>query len=588
MKGGARPGEISSPRAGVQTLTMSKNKQQRKPKDRRNKVHDDGKAIADLQEAVHKLKKELANGAYGTTGHRGGRSNYDQSLGKLVSLMGDEERFDAAYSLCLIDCDRYPARIPPSQTLGYVPVDLYRKRLFNDVVIGSSGFGFSLLCNDGWNSSTVVGNETGFALLPASGETGVAGTYSTSSYASTSTPSNYATLPTGAANLTISDVSESFSSNANTGTEYIMVACVSELTAKLVPGSSAANSYFGVVYAVTTLDPERYNISAENIGALQSAAAEENSSVFVRAFTITSDGLFVPQDQLVDGESGPLLAFASLKSIALPMDNMAFDWRRIGSRNFANTANAVNNPTHGFIIEGAAGTTFQQRTTFLWQTEEYPSNLVHLGSDQIANQIEHQISQIGSSGFDKAIHHFQSHGGGRYAPMVVGTTPTTTPGAITNGNTWVDSNRSFVQTTHCPPAPKPKKRLQLAGASGQPARNEGRPTALNSLVPHAAPRIGLPIHPAAAHASVIADRCRQAGFHRQLASAMTGPKSVVPPALANFFGAEAPEICRALCGPGGGAEAMEVVASNESNWWQDLASGVSSIAGIVGPLLSLL
>lgn len=530
------------------------------------KQHQDGKQIADLESAVHRLKQQVENQGLGKA------KNYQQTLGKVVSLMGSKERFEAQYLLTLGDCEVFAARVPPGIATGYVPVDLYRKTIYAEPVTGADDNGYICISDDVWGFGQ-------YALLAAPGVP----TYPVS-YSSL-TANNYATIlasggalaGTGVVNGGMQDVSPNFVSDPNDGTEYMQVASITTLTCQMTPNALADEAFVGRAHVIFSLDPERYSLNLKSLDTLKQLATEQDAQVFIRTFQITRDGLFVPEDRedyLVVGE-GPTQAFASISSIAIPVHNDAYTWKRIGGVTLASNATTfVTRPSQCIFLEAPTGTKFQARTTYLWQTEEYPTNRVTGGmTGWQMGQLENLGQSLG--------HAFGAPP--RAAPKTrsaklmlnVATGHATEPtGRPTSG---VRQRR----LQNVSPKQKPKHRLAGSDSSSnpQPAVSEARPSSMSKFVPHVFRNLGSRPHPAAPALSVLADRAENVpGLHAQMAA---NPIA----ALKDFLPIN--ELTKSICGMGGGPSAVEKVDEDPA-WWESLLSGASTAMSFIGPLLAML
>jgi hypothetical protein len=476
--------------------------------------------------------------------------------------MGNEEAFDAAYLMALMDCENYAARIPPSQTLGYVPTDLYRKSVFAEVYTGTAGVGFVMTGNDMWTTSAWSPGS----MLPQPGG-GPSGTSCAGSYSDAAYPNNYfppyGARGTGVFSFELSEVSDSFKSTAGLGTEYIQVASLTSLSCVMVPGAAADSAFVGRATVYYSSDPERASLYSQTWASLEAIALEQDSALTRRVFNITRDGLFASTDR----EDGTVELQPRISICNVPLENDCFEWRRIGAQVLFDPGNVTPGAAVGILIEAPTGTKFEARETFLWQTEQYPSNQVF--------QFENAFSQLHGAVANAAAYLSS------YRPSMVPKQPRLHPMLLASDPVdprFVKQKR--LQAGRTLKTPKSAKKPLGTSTKGP----EKPPSALSKFRPHALKHLGSPIHPVAALASVIADRSEMPGFHNQLAQAA----SATPAALGNFMPTAGVEgaLCKLLCGPSGGPAAVEQI--EEPSFWQKLLSGAADVGKFVAPLLPLL
>jgi len=175
--------------------------------------------------------------------------------------------------------------------------------------------------------------------------------------------------------MEMQDVSSDFTTDAANGTEYIQVGMQLSLEMLLPPAANDKN-FEGEVWAVTTLDPERYPLNGKSAVEINTAAMDENSSYSCSIYGINPNGSFYFKRDS-KGRTGSGGSLATLKLIAVPVSTGAYKWQRIGATATVGTGTTANGAaTTGFIINAPSGTSYRTMYTSVYQTEKYPSALV--------------------------------------------------------------------------------------------------------------------------------------------------------------------------------------------------------------------
>lgn len=549
----------------------------------RRKTRDDGKQIASLEQAVHKLKDHGIKEEHERARHiKSGKPNTPlgsakgraATMGELEYLLGSDEEQKAAWLTSILNVEEYAARIPSSQTLGAYPVDLFRKTLFEDLLTSTANnVAFVTAQADCWDQVS-SGNYIG--LLPSGPTQSAPCTLTTSNYPNASFPASNVLIASvaGQQSFILEDVSPDFTSSATTGTEYIMVGSHLEVSAKAVAGAAANNAYSGRAHIVYSLDIDRFPISGQTIDQLRNTALQDGADIFVRTFLILPNGMFSPEDTMpAQGFEGPAMAYASISCATIPLQPDCYEWRRIGS-----ATTSVNDPTYttyvpimGICLEAPGTTSFEARWTGLWQTERYPSN-----------KVEPQDNAAGSGPAQPGTKMFMHNGVASPYPYAIGsTTPGEPVGNRRRGRTrsyQLDTGESFM--VH-PPTAHPK-RPPASGVSGgmtpkkTPLKERGPPPPVckevHLLTGHHLLRLGTPMHPLAGAAAVVARAATLPGVHNQMVRA--GPAGI-----ANLVAD--PQIAADMVRKG--PQAMETVSSGWS--WKKFLSGAWDVAKVLGPAL---
>jgi hypothetical protein len=336
-----------------------------------SKLARDGRQIADLEQAVHKLKN---------TAHA--KKNMGKGVGTLIDLLGQEEERESQWMACVTDCEEYAARVPVGQTTGIVPVDLYRRSAFTtgatqNMVVNASGVAFCLAGTDGWHD--IASQNTG--ILHADGASSVCMTTTIETYAAATTP-QYTALPVGCVDILMPDVSSDFVSNAEDGTQYMQVAQKVSMSLFIPPNADAGSHFIGRAHVFQSIDPERTNLYGQTISGLKEDAMEEGSNVFHQEFSILPSGKMVPIGLSAEEmEKHP--GYIEISAVSLPLNNLAYDWKRIGGSSLNSPVNTIPNANILFAIESAQGTQAIVRNTYVWQVERYASNKVAAGGGHV-------------------------------------------------------------------------------------------------------------------------------------------------------------------------------------------------------------
>lgn len=330
-------------------------------------VQGDGRQIADLERAVHKLKNTSSAKS----------KNIAKGVGSLINIMGQEEERESQWMACVTDCEEFAARVPVGQTTGLVPVDLYRRTAYANgadmIYCNATNIGFALSTTDGWHEMAGVNN----GVLHADGANASCGTTTQAAYVGGNTPS-YAALPVGAKTILTPDVSSDFVSSAQDGTQYMQVAQKVSL-AMFEPPNGAADSHFiGRAHVFQSIDPERSTLYNRTLPSLKEEAQEEGSNLFHQEFSILPNGRFVPIG-LDATETENHEGFIEISAVSLPLNNLAYEWKRIGVNPLGSITDVVPNANILFVVESAQGTMATIRTTYVWQVERYPSNKLSAG-----------------------------------------------------------------------------------------------------------------------------------------------------------------------------------------------------------------
>jgi hypothetical protein len=189
----------------------------------------------------------------------------------------------------------------------------------------------------------------------------------------------------------IENISPDFTSGVATGTEYIQVGMSLSLRAELEPNANAETHFIGRVFAFRTADPDRYPLTGKTSNQLQVEADLEGSMISSGLYNITSDGLFVSERGMIVPE---------LTLCALPLTNLAYNWRRIGVGTQQNPAYTPAAPEVCFMIEGAVGTKFHATYASVWQVEKYSSHRVTRNTINESSDSGHSGGSGGISALD--------------------------------------------------------------------------------------------------------------------------------------------------------------------------------------------
>lgn len=523
------------------------NKQTNKIKKNPNlrKLKDDGKAIADVQQGIHRLKGRTDAIHQGSS--KGG-------LDTVVQLLGEREASEAAWLMCLGDCEDYAARVPITQVTGAVPVDLYRKTEFGTVTTDSvAGRAFTGTAPDGWYEVTATG---AMQMLHANGASSKIADVTGVNYAGTTFPSPAVVLPTGVTNVTLGDVSADFVAGADDGTEYMMVADKFSLRALKTPNGSADEHFVGKVYAFRTLDPERYPIAGQSVDDLRALAYQEDSQIQLGEFLITPEGEFVP----AGSPGAPALPEISL--MALPLNTGAYERRRIDTARTTVLTHTLPAYEVGFAIESAPATDFEVRYTGVWQTERYPSALIRSGAISAVSSAAASVNQ--------AVSGLMHAGGlqiGHYNP-------------IGRPSRRVDVLASrpvghLVVKTNNPSQPYSVKKKDKESRLSRPVQTVlAPPRSVQLFATHAVQRMGEPLHGGAPAAAAVSAVLEQPGVWSQLAT--QGPA-----ALRNVVCDK--KVADALVQHG--PKALDKLNSTKDWSLKNILGGVWDVAKTVGPAI---
>lgn len=334
----------------------------------KQKLRDDGKAIAQVEKALHNRPKATANAS---------ERRRRPAARKVVNLLGSRELQETAWVAAFSDCESHAARVPITQVTGAVPVDLYRVSTFANVTTNSSHHGYAMMNTDAWHEG-YVGAGAGTAHLHADGATAYFGAVTGSTYTGATYmqfPASTDTAATGGVSLlSVPDISSDFTSSTISGTEYISVGIRLSIRAVMPP--SGVDRFVGEVWAITTLDPERAGIAGAYPSSIYSDSLKQGSLYRVAKYRITGSGLFVPVEEAVRGDEASLEDAHGVGELHLyetPLSTGAYKWRRCGAPALQSTAGYA---TVGFYVNATSGTVLQVRATELWQAERYASALV--------------------------------------------------------------------------------------------------------------------------------------------------------------------------------------------------------------------
>ena len=437
------------------------------------KLQADGRQIADLEKAVHRLKNTSSVKP----------KNISKGIGSLVNILGQEEERESQWLACVTDCEHFAARVPVGQTTGLVPVDLYRRTCYADgaqeMVTNGASYGsvaFGMFTTDGWHEMAGVNN----AILHADGAIANTGTTTQNAYLNGNSPT-YAAAVAGQSSILMPDVSSDFVSNALDGTQYMMVGQKVSMSMFLPPNASADSHFVGRAHVFQTIDPERSSLYNKSLAGLKEEAEEEGSNIFHQEYTLTPGGRFVPVG-LEASETEVHQGYAEISAVSLPLNNLAYEWKTIGVNPLPPSTDVVPNANIMFVLEAPSGTSAQVRNTYVWQVERYASNKLASG------------------------------GGHMPIPEV---------------QTIQDKSK---MTAHCkllgPVITKPKTPYQPVVHS-DPRSNDQVPKSVFTHSKTMLDNLGRPRHAIQAVASVISDRMSRPGIHAQVAASPEGLSNLV-------------------------------------------------------------
>lgn len=478
-------------------------------------------------------------------------------LGEIVQLLGYQEESEAAWLHALVDCERFAARIPSSQTVGAVPVDLYRDTVHGEAKTNEDEVAWVLAAPDAWGGD---GTDV-YCFLGITEEEATCATTTGSSYVGKLSPASDVVLPAGADPLVVSNVSPNFVSGAN-GTEYIMVANKLALNADLPPSAAADNVFVGTVRAFRTNDVERAPLAGVTSDDLRDTADEEGSVISTALYHIRQDGCFV-------APCGCILTELALSS--LPLSNSAYEWRRIGSYGRTSILKTIPDPDIAFCIEAPTGTKFNTRYTGLWQTERYASH-----------KVVKELTPPSDGGF--------LNGGGASSAGQAAVSAALLPfGLVGSGVSALGHwGGIWASMPHPSKAPKVKPPSVKTGPSRpkkpqqRPPVRTGPPASLKHFMRHTNNTLGTVPHPVVAPLSVIAGAGERPGFWNQLQAA--GPKAV-----SNIL--RDPRAINALKKHGPAVMSQLEAQSDGPGFWTKAAKAGSTIVDIlkiVGPVVAAL
>lgn len=463
-----------------------------------------GKDMARLEAEIHSMKQEveayrrrLAPSVHGTD------KAYALAASHIPRLLTSTEEQEAAWLLAIADPSKVAARIPTSEVTGAVPVDLWRKTVQKTFKADTSGNAFVLSAPDAQSQD---GTGAVYGLLHESGVDATCATVSDGSTVLAGTFPAFGALPLGAVAVGIGDISNEFTSDSATGTEYIMVGCVTKLRTAAVASAAADAAFNGRVKAFYTADPERYPLLGQSPDDLEALSEEQGALVTMREYLITRDGEFVPYD---DESTDPI---QELSTVSLPVTTDAYKWRRCGAVSLAPMTGVVTCPNVAYWINGPASTWYEIELTYLWQTERYASNKVVDNSDDSPHPL------LAPAGFTID----NSHGYEGY----------TDPQGVFHGgalpfNLQGQPGYKGMQLLALPPAeptPTGPCRRRLQGRVETHAPNGGVPGAGLVFARAVMPHPGKPIHPAIAPLAVLDHQMKQPGMAHLI---KTNPPSAV-------------------------------------------------------------
>lgn len=536
----------------------------------RRKLKGDGKAIAALEQAVHKGKEKNAF-------ERAPRSrlNNTPALESVVGLLGDREEQEAAWIMAFLNPEAYAARIPITQVTGAVPVNLYRKTLYGHPTCNASNFACVATFAEGWHKA--VGGAADYKYLRAGADAATTPcTYTINSFVGTTAPTPAVGLPVGGQATSLGDVDTDFTSDANDGTEYIMVGCMLSLRCLSTPTGAADEHYVGRVMVARTLDPERYDLMATTETTAKGWADEEDAQVQVAEYMITPEGGF----RLVTASGTSTEVLMELNATTIPMSPEAYNWERITGASQVSAAATVPHADLMFYITGAPSQQFEARWTGLWQTERYPSHLVQrerhnglsYGEVAAVSSYANALHHNGSMAANFINNHGHYHGSDkRRRPLQL---------ARVDSYLSQTERPKVVMEPHPNPSMPPVRTVVPATAHKRRKLKDtkalqGTPDSVGHVLGHTGARLGLPVHPGVAPMAVLSSVAQRPGMWNQIANAGAG-------ALRTFV---APELAKLAARHG--PQALEKAGKGFT--LSKFLSGAWDVAKVVGPaILSLL
>jgi hypothetical protein len=513
-----------------------------------HKLHEDGKAIADTEKAVHNLK---------ATVHSKPSGKLQSTANLFPTLLGSVEEQEAAWLLAVTDPERFAARVPISQVTGIIPVDLFRKQTVYECVANANNQAYAMFQPDAWHQRS-SGISYYSHLLHADGANATYGTCTSETYALQYFPVP-GLLPTGSLACLVGNVSSEITSDANDGTEYIMVACKHALRAKQVASAAADAQFSGRVTAFYSADTERYPISATAGNVLQAQAREEDSMVFMRQYLITQSGLFVP---LENPEMEPM---SEISTVSLPLTTDSYEWQRVGASNLADSTYVAANSDVGFFIEAPQNTRFEVESTYLWQVERYGDNRVASRGPEDAEDVIAQSGNFTVQTQDTHVHY--------------GDDPAHAPGGTYNlgGYTPPGGHRREVLAATPVAVTETPKKSNKSKIRRRNASHRGTvPPVIGTLAHAVSGSPGHPIHPAVPLLAVTSQAASNPGVHQLMARDPNGLRNITPAKVAQFAVKHGPM-----------AAAKMAEATRKPGWtWKDLLKGVWDVAKTVGPAVA--
>jgi hypothetical protein len=312
------------------------------------------------------------------------RNNRKHSA-RLQDLLSTKDIQELLYQNMVASPFTAPAvRMPVTLLTGAIPVSLWKVNTSTSMTANSSGFCCASMEGDMWYGKPILGPDS---------STGTMSTHTFNTYVGTTTPA-VGSAAVGVSNTALPDVSPAFTSDANSGTEYIHLAGGLAVYCE-APGNDPP-TWSGNVLIVNTDDPNKSPLTGLTQTQLYAAAAKDGSDYQLSEFKVTQSGLFVPVFRAdahsnYPGAVGDAGAVGAIGGTIFPLVHTAYDW------NIVNTArvSTIQKPSLMVIAYNLPSSAVLKITLCsIYMTERYGSYEVR-GTASIAKApIMHNVSDL--------------------------------------------------------------------------------------------------------------------------------------------------------------------------------------------------